>query len=92
VKPADEIDEFVAGLAGRLADGPPVALAQSKGLLDDGANATLREALANEARAQPGNFATADSIEAYAAFAEKRDPAFTGRWAVLPPRSEQEDA
>ena len=53
-----------------------------QGLLNDGANATLREALANEARAQPGNFATADSIEAYAAFAEKREPAFTGRWAV----------
>ena len=86
VKPADEIDAFVSDLAGRLAAGPPVAMAQSKGLLNDGANATLREALANEARAQPGNFATADSIEAYAAFAEKREPAFTGRWAV--PRSE----
>jgi enoyl-CoA hydratase/carnithine racemase len=84
VKPTDEIDTFVADLAGRLAAGPPVALAQSKGLLNDGANATLREALANEARAQPGNFATADSIEAYAAFAEKREPAFTGRWAVVP--------
>jgi enoyl-CoA hydratase/carnithine racemase len=87
VKPAEEIDAFVADLTGRLAAGPPVALAQSKGLLNDGANATLREALANEARAQPGNFATADSIEAYAAFAEKRDPAFTGRWAGAP-RSE----
>jgi 2-(1,2-epoxy-1,2-dihydrophenyl)acetyl-CoA isomerase len=91
IKPAEEIDEFVADLAGRLAAGPPVALAQSKGLLNDGANATLREALANEARAQPGNFATADSTEAYAAFAEKREPAFTGRWAVVP-RSEQQDA
>ena len=87
VKPADEIDAFVADLAARLAAGPPVALAQSKALLNDGADATLREALANEARAQPGNFATADSMEAYAAFAEKREPAFTGRWAV-PPRSE----
>ena len=86
VKQAGEIDEFVSDLAGRLAAGPPVALAQSKGLLNDGAGATLREALANEARAQPGNFATADSIEAYAAFAQKREPAFTGRWAV--PRSE----
>jgi enoyl-CoA hydratase/carnithine racemase len=82
VEPTDQIDEFVADLARRLAAGPPVALAQSKALLNDGANATLREALANEARSQPGNFATADSIEAYAAFAEKRDPAFTGRWAV----------
>ena len=87
VKPADEIDAFVSDLAGRLAEGPPVALAQSKGLLNDGADATLRQALVNEARAQPGNFATADSIEAYAAFAEKRDPAFTGRWAIAP-RSE----
>jgi 2-(1,2-epoxy-1,2-dihydrophenyl)acetyl-CoA isomerase len=87
VKPGDEIDAFVVDLAGRLAAGPPVALAQSKALLNDGADATLREALANEARAQPGNFATADSTEAYAAFAQKREAAFTGRWAVAP-RSE----
>jgi 2-(1,2-epoxy-1,2-dihydrophenyl)acetyl-CoA isomerase len=86
VTPATEIDAFVADLAARLAAGPPVALAQSKALLNDGANATLRDALANEARAQPGNFATADSKEAYAAFAAKRDAVFTGRWAV--PRSE----
>jgi enoyl-CoA hydratase/carnithine racemase len=82
VKAAGEIDEFVADLAGRLVAGPPVALAQSKGLLNDGADAALREALANEARAQPGNFATADSAEAYSAFADKREPTFTGRWAV----------
>jgi len=87
IKAADEIDAFVTELAGRLAVGPPVALAQSKALLNDGAAVTLREALANEARAQPGNFATADSTEAYAAFAQKREAAFTGRWAV-PPRSE----
>ncbi|MGV0645725.1 enoyl-CoA hydratase-related protein [Mycolicibacterium sp. XJ2546] len=86
VKPAEEIDAFVADLAGRLAAGPPVALAQSKALLNDGANVTLREALASEARAQPGNFATEDSTEAYAAFAAKRTATFTGRWAV--PRSE----
>lgn len=89
VKPADEIDGFVDDLAARLAAGPPFALAQSKGLLNDGADSTLREALANEARAQPGNFATVDSTEAYAAFAEKRVPSFTGRWAA--PRSERTD-
>jgi enoyl-CoA hydratase/carnithine racemase len=86
VKAATEIDVFVDDLAARLAAGPPVALAQSKALLIDGANATLRDALANEARAQPGNFATADSMEAYAAFAQKREATFSGRWAV--PRSE----
>jgi 2-(1,2-epoxy-1,2-dihydrophenyl)acetyl-CoA isomerase len=83
VSPADEIDAFVDDLAGRLAAGPPFALAQSKALLNDGANVTLAEALANEARAQPGNFATSDSGEAYAAFAAKREPEFTGAWAVL---------
>lgn len=80
VRHADEIDSFVDDLAGTLAAGPSFALAQSKALLNDGANSTLRDALANEARAQPGNFATADSREAYAAFAAKRDAAFTGDW------------
>jgi 2-(1,2-epoxy-1,2-dihydrophenyl)acetyl-CoA isomerase len=82
IRPADEIDGFVDDLADRIAAGPSYALAQSKALLNDGANATLREALANEARAQPGNFATADSSEAYAAFAAKRDPDFTGAWTL----------
>ncbi len=91
IKPADEIDAFVDELAGRLAAGPSFALAQSKALLNDGADSTLAQALANEARAQPGNFATADAAEAYAAFAAKREPKFTGRWAV-PPRSEQNNA
>lgn len=77
-----EIDGFVADLAGRLAAGPPVALGQTKALLNQGADATMREALANESRAQAVNFATADAAEAYAAFAAKREPTFTGRWAV----------
>lgn len=77
-----EIDAFVADLAGRLAAGPPIALAQTKALLNEGADRTLRDALANEARAQVGNFATADAATAYAAFAERREPSFTGRWAL----------
>jgi enoyl-CoA hydratase/carnithine racemase len=87
---AAEIDAFVTELAERLAAGPAIALAQSKALLNEGADRTLRDALASEARAQAVNFATADSAEAYAAFAEKREPSFTGRWAVS--RSEQTDA
>ena len=90
MKHASEIDAFVVDLADRLAAGPPIALAQSKALLNDGADATLRDALANEARAQLGNFATADSAEAYAAFAAEARPAFTGQWAVT--RSEQKNA
>ena len=77
-----EIDAFVDDLAGRLAAGPPFALAQTKALLNENADRTMRDALANEARAQIGNYATADAAAAYAAFAEKREPTFTGRWAL----------
>ncbi|OBI40715.1 enoyl-CoA hydratase [Mycobacterium kyorinense] len=87
---AAEIDTYVTDLADRLAAGPQIALAHSKALLNEGADQTLRDALANEARAQVVNFATADAAEAYAAFAERRKPSFTGRWAVS--RSEQTDA
>lgn len=77
---AVEIDDFVAELAQRLVAGPAIALAQTKALLNEGAGETLREALAGEARAQAMNFATADAAEAYAAFATKRAPVFSGRW------------
>jgi enoyl-CoA hydratase/carnithine racemase len=90
VVPAAEIDAFVDDLGARLAAGPPIALGQIKALLNEGAGGTLREALANEARAQGVNFATADAPEAYAAFAQKREPSFTGEWAVS--RSEKTDA
>jgi 2-(1,2-epoxy-1,2-dihydrophenyl)acetyl-CoA isomerase len=82
VVPAEEIDAFVADLGARLVAGPSVALAQTKALLHEGVDRTMRDALANEARAQAVNFAGADVPEAYAAFAEKRAPLFTGRWAV----------
>ena len=87
---APQIDDFVTDIGGRLAAGPTIALAQTKALLNEGADRTMREALANEARAQGVNFATGDAREAYAAFAERRDPSFTGRWAVS--RSEQTNA
>jgi 2-(1,2-epoxy-1,2-dihydrophenyl)acetyl-CoA isomerase len=79
---ADEIDAFVDDIAGRLAAGPPVALAHTKALLNQGADDTLRDALANESRAQVVNFGGCDAAEAYTAFAQKRAPHFTGRWAV----------
>lgn len=79
---ADEIAATVADLTARLAAGPPVALAQSKALLNEGSDRTMRDALAAEARAQTINFATADAPAAFRAFNEKRDPTFTGEWAV----------
>jgi 2-(1,2-epoxy-1,2-dihydrophenyl)acetyl-CoA isomerase len=88
---AGEIDAFVDDLTARLVAGPPVALAQTKALLNAGADRTLREALAGEAAAQGINFATADAPEAFAAFAEKREPEFTGRWTVHRPPARSAD-
>ncbi|MBA8826185.1 2-(1,2-epoxy-1,2-dihydrophenyl)acetyl-CoA isomerase [Saccharopolyspora lacisalsi] len=82
VKSAGELDAFVAETAAELAAGPPMALAQTKKLLEGGVNATLREALENEARAQTINFATADVPVALRAFRDKTEPYYTGDWAV----------
>ncbi|WBB60969.1 enoyl-CoA hydratase [Streptomyces sp. WMMC500] len=78
----EEIDTFVGDLGRRLAAGPPVAMTQSKALLNEGADRTLSDALAGEARAQTVNFATADAHEGIAAFLDGTDPVFTGEWAV----------
>ncbi|WP_433520440.1 enoyl-CoA hydratase/isomerase family protein [Nocardia pseudovaccinii] len=82
IQPDEAVDKFVDELAVRLAAGPPLALAQTKALLNDGTDRTMREALANEARAQTINLSGADVIEAFAAFAEKREPVFTGAWGT----------
>ncbi len=82
VRSAEEIDAFVLDVARRLASGPPVALAQSKELLNEGVNQTFREALSNEARAQAVNFATEDTAAALEAFKSKTEPVFTGGWNV----------
>ena len=39
----------------------------------------MEQAVENEARCQAVNFATEDTAEALAAFAQKREPIFTGR-------------
>jgi 2-(1,2-epoxy-1,2-dihydrophenyl)acetyl-CoA isomerase len=91
VVPDERIDAYVTDLAARLAAGPPVALAQTKALLHESPGRTLREALAAEARAQAVNFATTDVPEAYAAFAEKREPHFTGHWHRQPPPKAPKD-
>ena len=74
-----EIDQFVDEWARKLAAGPPIALAQSKQLLNNSLNLTLEQALDDEAAAQTINFSTSDTAEAMRAFTEKRDPKFTGR-------------
>lgn len=79
VLPDGELDAFVDNWAKRLATGPPIALAQSKRLLNNSANVTLEQALDDEGAAQTVNFGTKDTHEAMSAFAEKREPRFTGR-------------
>lgn len=75
----DELDAFVADWAARLAAGPPIALAQTKRLLNESFESTLHRSLENEGASQTVNFSTADTNEAVRAFIEKRTPNFSGR-------------
>jgi enoyl-CoA hydratase/carnithine racemase len=76
---AAELDGFVSDWAGRLAAGPPIALAQTKRLLNNAVGITLEQALDEEGAAQTVNASTSDTREAMRAFLDKRDPTFTGR-------------
>ena len=78
VVPAGELDAFVDDWAAKLAAGPPIALAQTKRLLNNSFQATVEQALEDEGRAQTVNGATADTAEALKAFLEKRTPRFEG--------------
>lgn len=83
VRPPEEIDDFVADLAQRMSSMPPIALEQTKRLLNEGVGVDLPTAVRNEAAAQAVNFATEDAPAAFRAFLDKSDPPpYTGRWAV----------
>jgi enoyl-CoA hydratase/carnithine racemase len=78
----DQIEAFVAELAERLTTMPPIAISQTKDLINEGAVSTFHEALQAEARAQTINYATEDAPRAIRAFKDHEDITFTGRWAV----------
>ncbi|MEU1984498.1 enoyl-CoA hydratase-related protein [Nocardia sp. NPDC019395] len=83
VQPVDQLDEFVADIAQRLAALPPIALEQTKALMNAGMDIDLPTAIRNETAAQAVNFATEDAPAAFRAFLDKTDPPhYTGRWAV----------
>jgi 2-(1,2-epoxy-1,2-dihydrophenyl)acetyl-CoA isomerase len=79
VIPLAELDAFVDDWADTLAAGPPLALSMTKTLLNGSAQASMEQAVEHEARCQAVNFASRDTAEALAAFAEKREPTFIGR-------------
>ena len=79
VVPDADLDGVADDWARRLAEGPPIALAQSNRLLNNAFSYGLSEALDAEGMAQTVNVATEDTREAMVAFFKKRDPVFKGR-------------
>lgn len=77
--PDEELDALADEWAERLAAGPPLALSQSKKMLNNSFNHGLAEALELEAAAQAVNIASEDAQEGGVAFFEKRPPVFKGR-------------
>jgi enoyl-CoA hydratase/carnithine racemase len=75
----DELDAAVDEWAARLASNPPIAITQTKRMLNRSLEASWEAMLDAENTAQTVNFGTADTAEAMRAFFEKRDPTFEGR-------------
>lgn len=75
----EELDGAVDDWASRLAAGPPIALTQTKRMLNRSVESSWEAMLEAEGTAQAVNFSTRDTVEAMTAFFEKRDPTFEGR-------------
>jgi enoyl-CoA hydratase/carnithine racemase len=75
----DTFEDEAAAFVEEIATGPTVALRASKNTINQGFNATLKQAQDNEATAQAAVFDTDDHQEGASAFTEGRDPDFQGR-------------
>jgi enoyl-CoA hydratase/carnithine racemase len=75
----DALDDAVAALARRLADGPTLAYAQTKSLITRELDMPIGSAMELDAMTQALLMTTADHAEFHAAFNEKRPPEWRGR-------------
>jgi len=75
----EQLPAVAAELAGRLANGPTFAYAQTKQLIRDGARRTLAEQLEAERHAGLLCGRSQDGAEALQASVERRAPRFTGQ-------------
>jgi enoyl-CoA hydratase/carnithine racemase len=76
---ADELLEAAIDFAARLADRPPIALGESKRLVNESFDVDFERALGDATRAQRRCSQTYDHEEAVEAFREDRQPEFEGR-------------
>jgi enoyl-CoA hydratase/carnithine racemase len=79
VAPAEDLDAATQALADELLACAPLAVALAKRVLDASARPALATTLELEALSQARCLATADFTEGTRAFAEKREPQFSGR-------------
>jgi enoyl-CoA hydratase/carnithine racemase len=77
--PEDALDARVSALAGRLANGPAQAYAQTKALLTREQDMSLSAAVELEAQTQALLMKGHDYAEFHAAFTAKREPRWQGR-------------
>lgn len=75
----EELEAATRGLAERLRDAPPIAIAAAKHAVYMSQAAELEEMLRYETEAQMRCFESLDGCEGVKAFLEKRAPKFTGR-------------
>jgi 2-(1,2-epoxy-1,2-dihydrophenyl)acetyl-CoA isomerase len=79
VVPAEQLAGATRKLAARLAAGPTAAIGLTKRLVNAAEDATLSDSLRTEAALQEIAGRGQDHAEGVAAFAEKREPEFSGR-------------
>jgi enoyl-CoA hydratase/carnithine racemase len=79
VAPEGGLREVALEVARSIAANGPIAVRAAKDAIDRGSDLPLAQGLEHEARCYERVLGTADRLEALAAFAEKRKPAYVGR-------------